>query len=110
MLCADTLPRALVIGEEEELVAKERSAKRSAKLVLVINAAGGREIIARIQIGVAQKVEHVAVKLVGSRLRNHVDEPAAVVAVLGVEVIGDNSKLSIESTLGMMDVPFAICS
>ena len=43
--------------------------------------------------------------LVGPRLGYDIDLAAAELAVLGVEVVGQNSEFAIESRLGMMAVP-----
>ncbi len=63
---------ALIIGEEENLVLADRAADRSSKLVLVERAAGGRKIVAGIEIRIAQEFEDIAVEGIGPGLRDHV--------------------------------------
>ena len=86
-------PVALIIPEEKYLVAFNRPAEGTAKLILMVRSPRRNKIIASIQVGIAEKLEQVAVIPVGSRFRDDVDLPAAIVAVFGVEVIGDNAKL-----------------
>ena len=87
------LPGSLVIEEEEELVAANRAAEGAAELVLPEGAARRREIIARIEIGIAQELEGVAVKFIGSGFGDNADLAAAVLAILRVEVAGDDAEL-----------------
>ncbi len=87
------LARALIVGEEEDLVVANRPAEGSAKLVLAEGAARGREVVAGIEIGVAQEVEGAAVKAVGAGLGDDADLAAAELAILGVEVAGDDAEL-----------------
>ena len=85
--------RPLIIAEKENLVLSDRAAERAAELVLIERAARGRKIVARIEIGVAEEFENVAVKCIGAGFRDHVDLSAAEFAVFGVEVVGENPKL-----------------
>src|SRR5208282_6618686 len=83
----------LIVGEEKHFISSNRPAQRPAKLVLVKCAARGRKIVARIEVGVAQELERVAVKFVGARFRNHVDLSSAVSSVFRVEVAGKDAEL-----------------
>ena len=85
--------RALIVAEKENLVPANRAAKGAAKLVLIEGSARGREIIARIEIGVAREFKNVAVKCVGSGLGDDIDLAAAEFAVLRVKIVGQNAKL-----------------
>ena len=62
-------------------------------MILVKGAAGGRKVIACIQIRVAQKLEDIAVKCVAARLGDDIDLAAAILAIFGIEIIGENSEL-----------------
>ena len=86
-------PRRLVVAEEEDLAALQRPADRAAGLVLFELRAFGREEIAGVKVGVAEELEHVAVEHVAARLRDDVDDAAVVVAVLGIEVVGEQAEL-----------------
>ena len=85
---------ALIIGEKENLVANDRAAKCSAELVLVVSAFLPRwiEVVARIQIGVAQEFEDVSVPLVCAGFGYDVDLRAGIIAVFGIGVVGQNAK------------------
>ena len=91
----DSLRRSgsLIIGEEENLVLSNRAAERSAELVLIECAARGRKVVARVEIGVAQEFESIAVKCVGAGFRDDVDLAAAELAIFRVEVVGENPEL-----------------
>ena len=86
-------PRALVIGEEEDLVLADRAAQRSSELVLVERPARGRKVVAGVQIGIAQEFENVAVERVGAGFGHHVDLASAEFAVFRVEVARENPEL-----------------
>ena len=85
---------SLVVAKKENFVFLYWATHCSAKLVLNVDAAGWGIVVPCIQAGVAQKLEDVAVKAVGSGLGDDVDLTAAVVAVFCIEVIGNNAKLS----------------
>ena len=69
------------------------AAECPAELVLAKDAAGGREVVAGVQIGVAEEVEGVAVKCIAARFGDDADLAAAVLAVFGVVVAGDDAEL-----------------
>ena len=95
--CGDPLNHSvsLIIGKEEDFVALDGPAECAAELILVIGAALSRvEIIRGIEIGIAQEFEKVAVILVRAGFGDHVDKSAAVVAVFGVEIVGEYAKFS----------------
>ena len=85
--------RPLIVAEEENFVLANRAAECAAELVLIEGPARGREIIARIEIRVAQELKTVAVKRVGAGFRDDVDLAATEFAVLGVKVVRQNTKL-----------------
>src|SRR5271156_6231537 len=85
--------RALVIGEEENFVFADGAADGAAELVLIEGAAGGRKVVARVEIGIAQECEEIAVKGVGAGFGDDVDLAAAELAILGVEITGEDAKL-----------------
>src|SRR6202030_1757316 len=88
-------PGALVVGKEKQLIALDRSTYRTAKLILNEFWSGtrGTEKVAGIEGSIAIKFENASVKGVRSGFRDHVHLSAAVVSVLCVEVVSDNSKL-----------------
>ena len=86
-------PRRLVVAEEEDLAALERTAERPARLVLVEFRAFGREVVAGVEVGVAEELEHVAAKHVAARLGHDVDDAAVVVAVFRIEVVRQQPEL-----------------
>jgi hypothetical protein len=67
--------------------------RSAAVLVLAECAAGGGEVVARIEIGVAQKIERAAVEPVGAGLGDYADLSAGKLSVLGIEVAGDDAEL-----------------
>ena len=84
--------RPLIVAEEENLVSANRAAEGAAELILVEGSARGREIIARVEIRVAQEFKTVAVKCIGAGFRDDVDLAAAEFAVLGVKVVRQNAE------------------
>src|SRR6185295_12703333 len=87
------LARALEIAEEKQLVLFDRTADRSTKLVLAIEAAFRREKVSGIERGVSQELKSASVNLIGTRLGDHIHHAAGIVAILGVEIVGKNPKL-----------------
>jgi hypothetical protein len=51
-----------------------------------------RKVVARIEVGIAQKLEDVAVKCIRPRFGYNIDLSAAELAVFGVEVVGENAE------------------
>ena len=84
--------RPLIISEEEDLVPSDRSAESPPKLVLLKCPTRGRKVVARIEVCIAQELENIAVKCIGTGLSYNVDLAAAELAVFGIEVIGENPK------------------
>ena len=73
-------------------VVTDRAAEGPAKLVLAEGSAGGRKVVARVQIGIAQKIECVAMKSIASGLGDDIDLAAAEFSILRVEVAGDDAE------------------
>jgi hypothetical protein len=88
----------------------DRPAHRAAELILPVETPLGRKEIPRVQVRVPQELERAPVQHVVARFRDHVDNAAAVIPVLGVEIVGQNAELGIESRLGTIDVPPFISS
>ena len=87
-------PVSLIVCKEENLVALNGAAERAAKLVLVIGAALSLvEEVRGIEIGIAHEFEKISVVAVGAGLGYHVDQAAAVIAVLGVGIVCQDAKL-----------------
>ena len=93
--CFHALRRAccLIVAEEEHLPLLDRPADRAARLVLVECRAVGREVVARVERRVAEELEPGAMKHVAAGFRDDVDDPAVVVAVLRIEVVGQQAEL-----------------
>ena len=81
------LAQALVVAEEERLVAQQRSAERAAELMRVERRLGRREEVARVERLVAVVLEQRAAELVGARADAQVDDGAAEHAELGGRVV-----------------------
>ena len=86
------LPRALIIREKENFISHNGPAGRGSELILNECAASGREIIAGVEVGVAQKVEHIPMKSIGSGFRDDVDLASGIFTKLRVEVRGEDSE------------------
>ena len=94
--CLDTLDVALplVVGEEEDLVLAEWTAKGPAILILMKGRALRGEVIPCIEIGIAEELEDVAMKGVCPGLCNDIDDATGKAAILGVHVARENAKFS----------------
>ena len=77
---------------EERLVLKNGTAERTAKLILAEGAAGWREVVACVEIGIAEEFERVTVKCVGSGFSDHADLACAAGAELRGIVAGVDAK------------------
>ena len=71
-----SFPRALVAGEEEQLVLANGPAEYTAELVSLERVARERVGIATIKISISQKLEQIAMNLVGTALCHHIDHSA----------------------------------
>ena len=92
------LARALIPEEEEELILQDRSANRAAEDVLVERRRGQGdrvllEEVAGIQEGIAVKLKHVAVEVVGALLDRGADDRSTVTVVLSIERAGEKVEL-----------------
>lgn len=65
----------------------------AAELILAVDAARGREIIARIRIGIPQEIESIAVKFIGAGFCQYVDHATTEVTVFRVKVVGNDPEL-----------------
>ena len=86
------LPKALVAGEEEQLVLYNRAADVGAKLVLgkrrdLRPALVGEEVV-RVQHFIAQELVCGTMERVGARLGNEVDDSAGKSAVFRAQIVG----------------------
>ena len=82
------LPRSLVGAEKESAVPDERSAQIAAELIAAEQRLGrGRlvEGVPRVEPRVSEKLEQLAVEVVGPRTRRDVDDGTGVAAVFGAE-------------------------
>ena len=78
----------------------DRTAESPAKLVLVECPALGREVVAGIEIGIAQEFENVAMQGIGPGLCDDVDLASAELTIFGVKVIGENAELGDRVQIG----------
>ena len=87
---ADQLADALIIAEEEEAIMQDGAAEgRAIEIAPVFRlGAGGREIIACVQIFVAEVFEEAAVKGVRPGASGHVHDAAVEASELGRHVVG----------------------
>src|SRR5204863_5120786 len=93
------LPRGLIICKPEKLVLQKRPADRVSELVATqlrarrFSVRSGRglvvEEVVRVEFVIADKLEHVSVNPVGSRLGDRIHDRAAEFTVLGIEAVGD---------------------
>ena len=81
------LAQALVVAEEERLVAQQRSAERAAELMGVERRLGRREEVPRVERLVAVVLEQRSAELVGAGADAQVDDRAAEHAELGGRVV-----------------------
>ena len=86
------LPRTLVAGEEEKLVRDDPAARRAAELVALESIALGLAyncaLRPPVQVAIAEKLKHVAVKSIAARLGYNVDHAARMQSVLGRQTVG----------------------
>ena len=89
--------RALVVGEEEQLVLHDRAAQRAAEDVLLALRLGRARAVVlpavRVDVAVAVELEHVAAELVGAGLDDAAEHGAAHVAGVGRVVVGLDADL-----------------
>src|SRR6185369_14530167 len=93
--CVDSLygPGSLIIYEEKRFAFNDGPAHGPAELILLKNPAFRRKEILCVENCVAQELERAPVNLVRAGLGHNIDDAAAVVAILGVEIVGKNPKL-----------------
>ena len=82
----------MVVDEKKRLVLSNWSPQRASKLVLVKSSSCGGKVIARIQVGIAEKLEEITMKVVRPRLRNYVNVAAGIATIFGIEVTGENAE------------------
>jgi hypothetical protein len=85
--------RALVRSEIEQLVLADRSAHAPAELVALEGVLRDRKELPRVEVAVADELEHGAVDIVCAGARHDVDHAAAGVAVLRGEVAREKTEL-----------------
>src|SRR5215470_9082758 len=88
--------RALVVDKEEQSVLQNGAADSAPKLVLleiVLGPDRGRIVeIARIEVGIPQKLKSTSMKRICSCLGGHIDLATAVIPILGVKIVCDNAE------------------
>ena len=82
---------AVIVGEEEDFVPADRSARAAAELVLVLDGGSGREEAARVEIGVAQVFVDRAVELIPAGLQHEVAD--ALAFIHGLRAVGFHLEL-----------------
>ena len=85
--------RALIVGEDEELIFQYRAADRAAKLVPVQGQTSGGKGILRDEFGVAQILKRRTVEAVRARLGGRLDQCAGHRSELGVVIAGGQLQL-----------------
>ena len=71
------------------------------------------KIISSVQIRIAKKLKHVAVKLIGAGLGNYVDVPSGIATIFRIEIAGQDTELgnSIEvgnNSRSSVDILFSV--
>ena len=85
---------SLVIAKKENLVFLYGAAKSSTELILLeISTGSSGEEVGGVEIGIAEKVERVSVKLIGSGFSDNIDLAAAEVSIFRVEIVGNDAEL-----------------
>ena len=85
---------SLIVAKKENLVFLYRAAESSTKLILLeISPSSSSEEVGGVEIGIAEKVERVSVKLIGSGFGDDIDLAAAEVSIFRVEIVGNDAKL-----------------
>ena len=77
--------RALVVTKKEQLVLHDREADGTSELVALERTPIQIEVIAGVQLFVAEEFVSRAVNLVGPTLRDHVDDGARKTTILGIK-------------------------
>ena len=88
-----TIPGALIPEKEEQLVLDDLIADRAAVLITLEGIVRGGEEVACIHVPIADKLEEIAVPLVGTRLSDDVDDTAGVEAIARGKAAGFNAEL-----------------
>src|ERR1700737_4116671 len=83
----------LIITKEEKPVALDGAAESSPVLILLKDRALAGKIAFRIESRVTKKLKRGAVESIRARLGHNIDQSAAVVAVFGVGIGGQDAKL-----------------
>ena len=99
--------RALVSGEEEQLVLHDRPADRAAELVALDRVALGRKRIPRIEDSIPHEFEQIAMKLVRSRFRHQADCAGGFHAVLAPTALVSTLNSCIASGNGIDMYPLS---
>ena len=94
LLCAPVFAHTFIVDEKESLVVNDRATDGAAELVQMerllrpaIRLVCGRiEIVARVKRRVAEKIEGVTVKIVGTALGDDVDGRTGAAAVFSLKV------------------------
>ena len=83
----------MIVTKKENLVFFDWPADGSAELILLeISPSSSSEIVGGVEIGIAEKIEKVPVKSIGSRFCDDINLAAAEVSIFRVEIVGDDAK------------------
>ncbi|WP_255550842.1 hypothetical protein [Granulicella sp. dw_53] len=85
---------ALVVAEEEELVSLERAAQEAAELVALERIDLLGEVVRRIKGAVAKELEDATMKRICAALGIDTDNRTGRKSIVGIEVVGDNTKFA----------------
>ena len=83
----------LNVGEEEQFVLHDRTAKNATELMLLQFRLGWVEVTGRVQALVSVELEQGSMEAVGSGLRHRVHHRAGKLSVLSAEAVGEQAKL-----------------
>ena len=85
-------PRPLIVPEKEDLLFLDRAAQRATVLILYIGVSYRRKVGPRIEIGVAEKVEALAVNAVRPAFGYHGHDAASIVTIFRIETVGQHAE------------------
>jgi hypothetical protein len=87
------LTLSLVIGEEEDSLLPNWPSEGATTLILMEGRTLWREVVTRVQMGVAEEFEEIAVEVVSAGLRDDFDDAAGEAPILGIYVARKNAEL-----------------
>src|SRR6185312_5405123 len=86
------LDGALVVAKNEEFIAQNLSASRSAELVLLERIDSMGKVVPGVQRVIPEELEHIPVPGIAPGTRGNADNRAGRKTVLGIEIVRDHLK------------------